>query len=645
VTLLAVGLFVVAAGAVAAFVVPRRAAGLPGAMALAGGGVVGVAGVRAIFQPATHAALWSVAGSPFTLTLDPLAGAFLLIMALGAPLLLAARALSRGARGALLVGYFACLVTVVAGDAVLFLAAWELMGLAAYVVSAATSTGAAARPAYRMAAFLEVGTLALLLGLGLLWSRAGSPELAAMAGAGHGATLVFVLVVVGFGAKLGLVPLHGWYPELYAETPGFVGGLYSGPVWAAAIYGLVRLLSLLQPWPIGWGIGLLVAGVVTALWATLYSLVESDGKRLLAYSTVENGGLALLVTGAAMVFASDHELLLAGLGFVVLLYLAAHHTVSKGLALASFGAVEDACGERRLDRLGGLRRALPLTSGAGLVGFLSLAAVPPFSGFVVEWFVFMLLFQEFRLGPVGARLTMVIVGAVFALLAAMGLVAIVKAYSVAYLGRRRGSDVAALRPVAAGLRAAQALLASLLVTVSVLPLVVIPWFERPVEALVDASLAGRIAPANLQLNPAYSSFSAASSTALAIFLPVVALVVAVMAALAAAAVRRSGRRRVPAWVAASGDEAPGIQYTATAYTNPMRVFFTAFYRPVVEMRRDQVETRVRHWFFDDVYPALTRVLDAVAGFIGRLQAGRVTIYTTYILAVFVVALLLARVVG
>lgn len=642
-TLLAAGLLLVAAAALAAFVLPDRAARWSGPAVLAGGAVVGVAGARAIFLPAAHATLWSLAGSTLVVALDPLAGAFLLVMALGAPLLLAARALPRGARGALVLAYLGCLLTVVAGDVILFLGAWEVMGLAAYVVSAAGSGRPAARPAYRMAAFLEVGTLALLLALGSLWAGAGSPVFAAMAGATSGGTLPFVLVVIGFGAKLGLLPLHGWYPELYAETPGFVAGVYSGPVWAAAIYGLVRLLSLLAPWPMGWGLALLVAGVVTALWATLYSLVESDGKRLLAYSTVENGGVALLVTGASMVFASDHELLLAGLGFVVLIYLAAHHTVSKGLALASFGAVEEATGERRLDRLGGLRRALPLTSGAGLLGFLSLAAVPPFSGFVVEWFVFMLVFQEFRLGPLGARLTMVIVGALFALLAAMGLVAVQKAYSVAYLGRPRGRRAAAPGAVEIGARASQTLLATLLVAVSVLPFIVMPWFERPVEALVNASLAGRIAPANLQLNPAYSSFAAASSTVLAIFVPLGALVVGLGVLVVGRAGRR--RRRVPAWVAASGDDAAGIQYGATAYTNPMRVFFTAFYRPAVETDGRRVETRVRHWFFDDIYPALTRVLDALADFIGRLQAGRVTIYTTYILLVFVVALLLARVVG
>ncbi len=642
-TLLTIGLLVVAAGALTAFALPTFARGAAGPVAVAGAAVVAIAGVHAVFRPAAHATLWSLAGAPLRVTLDPLAGAFLLVMALGAPLLLAAAKLPRGAQGALILAYLGCLLTVLAADAVSFVAAWELMGLAAYIVSAASARGAPARPAYRMAAFLEVGTLALLLAFGVLWARAGSPAFAAMAGVGRADTLVFVLLVAGFGAKLGLVPLHGWYPELYAETPGFVAGVYSGPVWAAAIYGLVRLLSLLQPWPLGWGLALLVAGVVTALWATLYSLVEADGKRLLAYSTVENGGVALLVTGAGMVFASEHQPLVAGLGFVVLIYLAAHHTLSKGLALASFGAVEDATGERRLDRLGGLRRALPLTSAAGLAGFLSLAAVPPFSGFVVEWFVFMLVFQEFRLGPLGARLTMVVVGAVFALLAAMGLVAIQKAYSVAYLGLPRGRGAARPGAVAAGVRASQVLLVPLLAALSVLPFVVMPWFERPVEALVGASLAGRIAPANLQLTPGYSSFAAASSTVLAIFVPLAAVAVA----LAVAAVGRAGRRRrrVPAWVAASGDDAPAIQYGATAYTNPMRVFFTAFYRPLVKVDGRRIEMSVRHWFFDDVYPLLTRVLDAFADFIGRIQAGRVTIYTTYILVVFVMALLLARVVG
>jgi hydrogenase-4 component B len=630
-----IGLAVVALAALSAFVLAHP--GFSGLLGVAGAAVVGVAGVLALFAPAREVALWDLAGVQLHLAIDPLSGAFLLVMALGAPLVLHSGRLARGGRGALLLSYLGCLLLPLAGDALVFLFAWEVMGLAAYVVSGL----GAGRPSYRMAAFLEVGTLALVLALGLMWSRAGSASFAVMAAAGSPDTLIFVLLVVGFGAKLGVLGLHGWYPELYARTPGFVGGFYSGPVWAAAIYGLIRLLALQRPWPMGWGLALVVLGVLTALWATLYSLVEGDGKQLLAYSTVENGGVALLVLGASLVFAADRELLLAGLGLVVLLYQAAHHTVSKGLALASFGAVEEATGERVLDRLGGLRRAMPWTSSAGLLGFLSLAAVPPFSGFVVEWFVFMLLFQEFRLGPLGARLTLVVTGALFALMAAMGLVAVVKAYSVAYLGQSRAEGAASPGEVGALARTSFGLLAILLVAVSVLPVVLVPWLERPAAALLHVALAGRIAPANLQLNPSYSSFAAASSTVLAIFVPVVAGLVALGTWLAGG----RSRRRVPPWVGASGDDGPGVQYSASAYTNPMRVFFTKFYRPQVEVDGDRVRTRVRHWFVDDVYPWLSGTLDGVTSRITRLQAGRVTIYTTYILVVFVLALLLARLSG
>jgi formate hydrogenlyase subunit 3/multisubunit Na+/H+ antiporter MnhD subunit len=637
VTLALAGLALIALAALAAFVVPGVAAAVPGLLAVTGGAVAGVAGVLALFAPMREIGLWDLAGVHLRLALDPLSGAFLLVMALGAPLLLMSGHLARAGRGALLLSYLGCLLLVLAGDAVSFLFAWEMMGLAAYVVSALY----AGRPAYRMASFLEVGTLALLLALALMWSRAGSASFAALGALHSPDTLVFLLLVIGFGAKLGVLGLHGWYPDVYASTPGSVAGLYSGPIWAGAIYGLVRLLAFQRPWPLGWGLALLVLGVLTALWATLYSLVEGDGKQLLAYSTVENGGVALLVLGATIVFAGDQEVLLAGLGLVVLLYLAAHHTVSKGLALASFGAVEEATGERVLDRLGGLRLSMPWTSSAGLLGFLSLAAVPPFSGFVVEWFVFMLLFQEFRLGLLGARLALVVAGAVFALMAAMGLVAVIKGYSVAYLGQARREGAPAPREAGWSARTTFVMLALLLAGVSVLPFVLVPWLERPVGALLHVELAGRIAPGNLQLNPAYSSFAAASSTVLAAFVPIVAG----LAALATWLAGGRSRRRVPAWVGASGDAGPGVQYGASAYTNPMRVFFTSFYRPQVEREGNHVRTRVRRWFVDDLYPWLSGTLDAVTGRITRLQAGRVTIYTTYILAVFVVALLLARLIG
>lgn len=253
----------------------------------------------------------------------------------------------------------------------------------------------------------------------------------------------------------------------------------------------------------------------------------------------------------------------------------------------------------------------------------------------------MLLFQEFRLSALGVRLTMVIAGALFALLAAMGLVALVKMYSVAYLGQPRSPAAARATEAPWPTRIGLALLSLMLVALSVLPLVVVPWLERPVAALLGVQLAGRVAPANLQLNPAYSDFAAASSSAMAIFLPLVAGSVALLAGLRYLA-RRGGRRAVPVWVAASGDAEPQVQYSASAYTNPMRVFFSAFYRPGVTLERGEIRLTVRDWFADELYPRLSRAFGAATRVAARLQAGRVTVYTSYILLVFVLVLLIDR---
>jgi formate hydrogenlyase subunit 3/multisubunit Na+/H+ antiporter MnhD subunit len=627
------GLFVLIVATLLALLLPEPSGRFVGAL---GGGLELVGGVLALFQPAHTVPLWPLAGFTLRLTLDPLSAAFLIILGLGFPLLLMGRS-SRLGHTSLLILYFGSFLTVLAGDSLSFLLAWELMGLAAYAFSAACR----GYSSYRMAAFLEIGTLALFLALGWLSAQAGSFNFTALVQHASPSTLVFILIIIGFGAKLGLLGLHGWYPQLYADTPGSVAGLYSGPLWAAAIYGLVRFLSFLTPWPLGWGVALAIVGVLTALFATLYSLTESDGKRLLAFSTVEYSGVALLLLGAGMVFASSQQLLLAGLGFVVALYLAAHHTLSKGLALGSFGAACAQTGERNLDRLGGLRRAMPVTSASGLLGFLSLAAIPPFSGFVVEWLVFMLLFQEFRLETLGVRLVMVVCGALFALLAALGLVADIKMYSVGYLGQPRSEAAAKAKEAAWPVRLGLVLLSLLLIALSALPLVVIPWLERPVEALIGVQLAGKIAPANLQINPAYSNFAAISSSGLTVFLPVTAGIIGLII-LFGHLLKGSRRRVVPLWVAASGDTEAHVQYSASAYTNPMRVFFTIIYRPIIERSGDEIRTSVRDWFEDGLYSRLSRVFGALTRTITRLQAGRVTVYTAYILVVFVIVLLIGR---
>ena len=154
------------------------------------------------------------------------------------------------------------------------------------------------------------------------------------------ASTVFVLAVIGFGSKAGLVPLHVWLPRAHPEAPSHVSALMSGAMVNLGVYGVVRVgIDLLGGGPRWWGLLLLALGAVSALFGILHALVATDLKVLLAYSTTENMGLIFVGVGAALLLAAVHEPLLAGVALAAALLWVCNHAIFKALLFLAAGSV------------------------------------------------------------------------------------------------------------------------------------------------------------------------------------------------------------------------------------------------------------------------------------------------------------------
>jgi hydrogenase-4 component B len=293
------------------------------------------------------------------------------------------------------------MVTVLlADDAYAFMVAWEVMALSSYFLVTTDHK----IPDIRRAGFLylliaHVGAVALLLCFGLLQGGHGdytfnSMRLAEMTP--FWASAVYLLALFGFGAKAGLVPMHVWLPEAHPAAPSPVSALMSGVMLKTAIYGLLRVTFDLLNVQIGWwGTLALALGLLTALYGVIFAAVQSDMKRLLAWSSIENIGVILAAFGLTLIFYTDGKGALAALTLTALLYHALNHAFFKGLLFVGTGSVLHATGERRMGKLGGLMRFMPWTAWLTLVGALAIAGLPPLNGFVSEW----LLLQAFLLTP------------------------------------------------------------------------------------------------------------------------------------------------------------------------------------------------------------------------------------------------------
>src|SRR5207237_3199374 len=241
------------------------------------------------------------------------------------------------------------------------------------------------------AVLTQLGFAALLIGLLVLSASAGADTLAGLARqigrvAPGTRTAVFVLTLVGFGSKAGLLPLHAWLPRAHPEAPSPVSALMSAAMVNLGIYGVVRFdLQLLGPGNRWWGLTLLIVGGVSAVFGVLHASVATDLKRLLAYSTTENMGLVTLALGAATLLASAGDPSLAAIAMTAALLHLVAHAAFKTLAFLAAGSVLAGTGLRDLDQMGGLARRMPATTALFGVAALGACGLPLGAGFVSEW--------------------------------------------------------------------------------------------------------------------------------------------------------------------------------------------------------------------------------------------------------------------
>ena len=344
-----------------------------------------------------------------------------------------------------------------ADNVVTFLLLWELMSVASYFLVLTESDRRETRQAGLWYLAMAHGGLVLLMAAFLLVAASapstGFADLRAAAAALPSAArnAVFLLALLGFGSKAGLVPLHVWLPLAHPAAPSHVSALMSGAMIKMGVYGLLRVaLDLLGGGPPWWGGVVLTVGAVSALLGVLYALMEQDLKRLLAYSSVENVGIIFLGIGAGMMFQSYGLTTLAMLGLVAGLYHTLNHACFKGLLFLGAGAVLHATHTRNMEELGGLIKGMPRTALCFLVGAAAISGLPPLNGFVSEWLVFQALLGGPQLPRAELGVLMPLAVGMLALTSGLAAACFVKAFGISFLAMPRSARAAQAREVPAG---------------------------------------------------------------------------------------------------------------------------------------------------------------------------------------------------
>ena len=483
---------------------------------------------------------WLLPWGRFTIAVDPLAAVFLipvfLIPALGAVYGQGYWKQLEHPDNARRLRFFYGLLAasmamvVLSRDAILFLIAWEIMALSAYFVATADDEDpAVCKAGWVYLVATHVGTLCLVAMFALLRRATDSTSFVSIAPESlpaAKATAVFLLAVIGFGFKAGLMPLHVWLPGAHANAPSHVSAVMSGVMLKMGIYGIVRLSGLLSQPPAWWGGVLLGVGALSGVLGIAFALGQNDLKRTLAYSSIENIGIIAMGTGLALVGRSlgRADWIVLGLGGALLHVW--NHSLFKSLLFLNAGAVIHAAGTRHIDRLGGLARKMPQTAMLFGLGAIAISALPPLNGFVSELLIYIGLFRTVGTGPGPSWPLAALAVPALALTGALAVACFVNLLGTVFLGHARSDAAHHAHDPSSAMGLPMMLLAAACIGVGGAPGLAAPLLERAVHAWAPSESFG--APTLASLAP----FS---------WIPRMAGVLAAIGILAAILLRRSIR--------------------------------------------------------------------------------------------------------
>ena len=633
-------------------------------------GAIGLAlGLSVIFGQPRHLQIdWLVPLVGVRLDLDPLGGIF--IAATGAVAI---------AVGIYAIGYSkrehwgrfplitlplfvaGLLLVPAAGSVTTFLLAWELMAAASLVLVLSEHQREEVRCAGLFYAVMtQLGFVAILVALVVLSTAGAGDSFATIAAnsdhlSSGTRNAVFLLTVLGFGSKAGLLPLHAWLPKAHPEAPSPVSALMSAAMVNMGIYGIIRIdLQILgqgHASPQWWGLTLMIVGAASAVFGVLQASVATDLKQLLAYSTTENMGLITLALGAAALLSSAGAPTVAAIALTAALLHLLSHASFKTLGFLAAGSVLAATGLRDLDKLGGLARRMPVTTVMFGIAALGASGLPLGAGFVSEW----LLLQSLIHSPHDSNTLLALamplsVGAV-ALTTGLGIAAMVKAFGVGFLARPRSAAAEAAHEAPASMLAGMSLAAVACVVFAVAPIIFAPSLQRVLAVLptVGGDAAGPQFSTILRLPGVAGSISPG--------LLAVALIITVLVALGLA---RWGVRHRPApavaplWACGADALNSRMQYTATSFAEPLQRVFDDILRPDTNVEvthfaesqylvekvtyQARLVDPVEQRFYTPVVLAVT----TWAQLVRRAHTGSVHLYLAYGATGLLIVLLVAR---
>lgn len=483
------------------------------------------------------------------------------------------------------------ILLVLSNNLLLFLVFWELMSLISYFLVIFDHDKEETQKAGRIYIIMtHIGTAFIIAAFSLIAYYGGSfniSEITSNAIPSKAASLIFVFLLIGFGTKAGLIPMHIWLPEAHPVAPSNISALMSGVMIKMAVYGILRIVfDILQQNSLWWGVITLIIGFISAILGIAYAVVSTVNiKRLLAYSSIENMGIIFSAIGLALIAKSNNNLFLLSLSFTVVLLHTLNHSVFKSLLFMGAGAIHSATHTKNIEKLGGLIKKMPYCALFIFIGCLAISAVPPFNGFLSEYMIFQTLINGIiyftALGKLWMVIILIIAAATLALTGALVAYCFVKLFGIAFLGLPRTASAENAAKPGKSIAAALGGSAVLCMILGISPKYVIGFIDNVSMEFIGKGLLSTDWSLKSFINyPASGSSLSISVISLTLLVLILALAVAGIVILIR---KKTAITRYGTWDCGFESLTPKMQYTGTGFAKPVRIILRGIFRPSREL--------------------------------------------------------------
>jgi len=442
--------------------------------------------------------------------------------------------------------------------------------------------------------------------------------------------IVFMLALFGFGAKMGIIPLHAWLPKAHPAAPSNVSALMSGVMLKVALYGFIRVAFVFfTNTPLIFGVIVLLIGTITAIFSILNALLQNNIKKLLAYSSAENVGLIFAALGISLILRHYNLNMVASLALTAALLHCLNHAIFKSLLFLNAGSVLYATGTKNMDELGGLHESMKFTAICTFIGTCAISAVPPFNGFASE----ILILRSFIEAITAVSNIWIIIlifscAIVVALTSGGAFYATVKSFGITFLGKPRTEKAINVKNIPLSMNIGQGILGVLTIITGVFSTYIINQISNYTNSIFNISK---------------KSLNFKNENEIIVFTTILICITFLLYIFNKRNSLNKKQEINDTWACGYGQDKPYIQYTGSGFVQPAAKVFGPFanYSRKVNFKETIYISQMTSDIVEDyLYKPSLKVIDFLTTKILKINYGKIQLHIFYIFISIIIALVL-----